>query len=1280
MPKVNGALIPTFIARQYREAKGFPDTRSMKGALLFIDVCKFTSLTQQVSKDGHYGVEIITQILNSYFGAVNTAIDENGGEIVKFAGDAILAFFPGERTVALHHLNCSVQSIETRLHRLNKRFDKKFGIELAFHGMSAWGAFQSMIIGGHDRHLDFILSGSALRKLFAKEIPAGENEILRHGRLLVNGNCSGNRRGRMRAVAKAAESAFLPPSIRDTARYQTFTAELRNVAVLFIHIDIAKFGKSCFTRDLNSAYLHIQDCVYRYEGLVNKIDFNEKGLVVLCSFGLPVAHLNDIERAVFAARAIVGYRVQGLFRIGITYSNIFCGILGASKRYEYGVIGNGVNAAARLMMEALPDQILVEELFVSKTKLRFELKYLKEVLVKGFTEPVRIYSIEQEIAVNQQSLAQIYSARSEVAQKQELKQVLSLFLEQNASVTVFLGGEPGTGKTFFIWRVVSQMPGKKISLLSLDEFDKAEQLFILKQLWEQRRGRALSEASIAELEEFCALPGFNGEVFLRYFQDRDAELKSDEDRLLIQDSMLSCAILLLHTLCRDLDLLIVDNLHWADRLSVRLLAEYRLSETHCNILLSSRHSIHAEEFAGAEQVVLKNLGEEEARLLLAHELLNPSEEALKHIYQVSGGNPLLMVELSSQVKEHMADGNRLITLADLVALERAGLLPHTIENIYINRLNLLPEETQDLLKLAAIIGKAFSLDELKLLSKDSIQQEVLKLLGSLDSQRVINISNITPEIIYIFSNNLMREAIYNTILLSEKRGLHKKIAEHYEQIEPGQRGVELIANHYILADQADKAYEYSILAAEKNYSAGSFEESSYYYQQALKHCPEPQNRAVLMLALVDSLFFHSEVERGKNILAEIVFQELTASLQNKYIYLYSKVYYLLSAMDDLCAYLESKREEMQRDDYYRLAMLYLADALRIMNRRTELHELLDELQRELSIRNPEIISTASYVEQNGVDGKEQDSDQRREIYFLCKLESIKGQLAIDTSRYNQAKRHFQLALKLAGMIQDNMAIRIGLQSLGNIARRRGDLKTAMKYLQKARQISEKGGDRYGYMKVIMDTALIYRQQGEYNRAVALYLKSLNMAKVMGNRSLEQNINYNLGELLYQEDKLQEAEQHLSKALQMAKEMSDSWGISYAMDAMGDLMMAQGELEKAEELYLQNMSFQEQLGDLEGKAHSLGNLGNIANAKGEYQLALDYYHKNQRLCKEVGDLDGEGRAWYNSAVASWNLEQLDEAKSKLLKAERCFINAGTQVFLDTVREALTALDEELAKTL
>lgn len=1263
MVKLRGALIPHFLADQYRSARDFPDMRKMSGALVFIDVCRFTSLTEEASRGGHYGVEIITNILNSYYSEVSTAISQNNGEIVKFAGDAILACFPYRGQEAVFYMQAALEQIKCRVLRLNRKFRKNFGIQLAYHGMCAVGEFQSIIIGDPQYHLDFILRGTALTKLFAQEMPEKEGAIVFNGRFSRNISFQASKK-QTQVPATKIQNAFLPSMVRDTSRYGTFSAELRNVAILFIHIDISRFGQRRFSKELNLAYIHIQESVYRYEGLVNKIDFNEKGMVVLCSFGFPVAHINDIERAVFAARAIVDYHQKGIFRIGITYSNIYCGILGAPKRYEYGVIGNGVNAAARLMMEAGADQIVVEELFVQKTSLRFEFEYLKEVLVKGFTEPIRIHLITRELPINHASLKNLYLNRKEVAQYAELAQVLNILKDRSMAGTIVLSGDPGIGKTFFIWRVISQMRDSNMVMISLDEFNRAEQLYVLNRLFEQRKGKALATASMAELRSICAMDGFAPDLLLRYYQDVGDERLSDEEFLLISDAMFHSAVLLFMALAEDLDLLVVDNLHWADRLSLRLLQEFHRYSARCNLLLSSREVDVREGYDAAHQVLLASLNEAETRQLLGYELKNLSEEAIGYIHRMCGGNPLLIVELCTQIKEHLPETARLITLADLVALERAGALPHTIENIYINRLNLLPQATQDLLKLAAIIGKAFSLDELKVLSQTSIQTEVLRLLSGLNEKRLINKQNITPEIIYIFSNNLMREAIYNTILLSEKRGLHKKIAEYYENEMGVKRSVELIANHYILSGDQEKALEYSLVAANKNFSAGSFEESSYYYQLAVKHCADEALRNGIRLSLIDSLFFHSEVAKANQHLGEMIPEDLSINEISKYHYLRCKAQYLGSNWAELCSYLSSVLDTMPRDDYYRYSMLYYLDALRSLNRERELRALLNTLKMELNLA--EIVKIKD------------PQEQKTKIYFWCKLESIEGQMAIDTSNYVLAKKHFKASLKLAGRIRDNMAIRIALQSLGNLSRKKGDLDSAMILLNKARLICEKAGDRYGYMKVIMDLALIYRQQADLSKALQMYQKCENMARVMGNKSLIQNIVYNIGELYYQQEQTEEAEKYLTEALDIAYEIGDSWGISYATDAMGDLIMAKGELDKAEELYRNNLSYQEKLGDIEGKAHSLGNLGNVANARGDYPMALDFYSQNQALCREAGDIDGEGRAWYNSAIASWNQENLNEAERKLSKAEDCFRRAGSQFFLDVVKEAMQSLLEEREK--
>jgi len=56
----------------------------------------FTPLTEALNTLGAEGVETVTEHLNNYFGTMIDMIAEHGGDIVKFAGDALMVIWPTE--------------------------------------------------------------------------------------------------------------------------------------------------------------------------------------------------------------------------------------------------------------------------------------------------------------------------------------------------------------------------------------------------------------------------------------------------------------------------------------------------------------------------------------------------------------------------------------------------------------------------------------------------------------------------------------------------------------------------------------------------------------------------------------------------------------------------------------------------------------------------------------------------------------------------------------------------------------------------------------------------------------------------------------------------------------------------------------------------------------------------------------------------------------------------------------------------------------------------------
>ena len=112
--------------------------------------------------------------------------------------------------------------------------------------------------------------------------------------------------------------------------------------------------------------LNVQEIMYSFEGSVNKMTIDDKGLVFLCVFGLyPLIHADDPKRAVNAARMAID-RLPKLLpgitvSVGVTTGPTFCGVVGSSLRREYTVMGMLVNLAARLMCSAPDNGVLVDE-------------------------------------------------------------------------------------------------------------------------------------------------------------------------------------------------------------------------------------------------------------------------------------------------------------------------------------------------------------------------------------------------------------------------------------------------------------------------------------------------------------------------------------------------------------------------------------------------------------------------------------------------------------------------------------------------------------------------------------------------------------------------------------------------------------------------------------------------------------------------------------------------------------------------------------------------------
>jgi class 3 adenylate cyclase len=382
-----------------------PVAEDMPAAMLFADISGFTQLTERLAEKGPTGVETLARVLNEYFGQLIDIIHDYGGDIVKFAGDAVIAAWPivsdlpvstdlvkinqttnaSENTISradqwqwtMRVAECALR-IRERLTNYRAE-DANLYLKLAI----STGNITTAHVGGEFNRWEFLLTGAPLVELgIANNLAnAGEIIITPSSWKLIRNDCiadplefelkeaiaqggrlsglnkpssifSSNVKPEIPVGAERSLRAYIPGAIinRLSAGQSSWIAELRRVTVLFINLP--DLDQNTELEKAQYIARRIQSSVYRYEGSINKISVDDKGITIVAALGLPpFAHEDDPARGVQAAlmirKELTGSKVRS--HIGITTGRIFCGSIGNDERREYTIIGNAVNLSARLM-------------------------------------------------------------------------------------------------------------------------------------------------------------------------------------------------------------------------------------------------------------------------------------------------------------------------------------------------------------------------------------------------------------------------------------------------------------------------------------------------------------------------------------------------------------------------------------------------------------------------------------------------------------------------------------------------------------------------------------------------------------------------------------------------------------------------------------------------------------------------------------------------------------------------------------------------------------------
>ena len=431
---------------------------------------------------------------------------------------------------------------------------------------------------------------------------------------------------------------------------------------------------------------------------------------------------------------------------------------------------------------------------------------------------------------------------------------------------VAVEGEPGIGKTRLLLaaREIAVSRGFLTVAVGADEelrgpFLLARSIVGAPEVAEAVAGTA-SEPAIAAATE--ALGGRDDPAF--------AGLSSDQ-RLLRSFDLATMAVRAL-TAERPLALLI-DDMQWSDEDSLRLLRYVIRTEGASPIFLM--FSIRPEEVATLTEAVTLLADMERMRVIRRLKLARFSVlETSEFLRQVLGGEveaatastihgqaegvPFIVEEIGRAYRE----AGMLQQIADSWTLTRNAerLAPSAVRTLIQRRAAHLPPETKTALAEAALLGRHFSLKDLRevrIRIGEGEQDDDLVALGDLMAPAVAaGLLVEQPEAApadYSFPHEQVREFAADTLAPARRREIHGAIVQLLLTGEPAPETLPLLAHHARAAGNAEVCVRFSTEAASAALAAHAPEEVLRVVEVALPQAATPQERLGLLTARDDAL-------------------------------------------------------------------------------------------------------------------------------------------------------------------------------------------------------------------------------------------------------------------------------------------------------------------------------------------------------------------------------------------------------------------------------------------
>lgn len=693
------------------------------------------------------------------------------------------------------------------------------------------------------------------------------------------------------------ETALIPLQEKLAALELRLTEpQLKHITVLFSDIvGSTQFSQQRDPEDiqaiLNGALQRFQEVINRHEGRV--LRFMGDGFKAI--FGAPVSREDDAERAIRAGLELLkaaGEYGQSLqLKWGIDQFSIRVGIntgqvlIGGGVEADNNAMGMAVNLGARMESLAAPGCVLITQETYRHVRGLFDIQEQPIAKVKGNDEPLRTYIVLRAREASFRNVTRglqgmdtpLVGRQAELSQLQEH---LKKAAEADFTQIVTIIGEAGVGKSrllleFERWIAACGIPmilfkgrcfehpsNQPYSLLrsmlahSFNILD-SDSLGSMRHKLEGGLVEYLKDDPLMKAHFIGALSGYD-------FSDSPYMRGLQNDPQQIRDRALFYLTQYFNAATQEAPIVIfLEDIHWADSPSLDAMLTLSRECQRLLIICLARRTLFEQrpewgsvEHPGRSQqdlIKLSPLSAEDSNQLIDH-ILKKIDVIPEWLYQLiqnnTEGNPYYIEEIIKNLIEESV----LVRDADLdrwlIDASRMGevKIPPTLTALLQARLDRLPIEEKRTLQQASVVGRIFWDAVLGAIRSGSwstgMEGQAWPELAALQQRDLVypqQQSAFAGTQEYSFRHSLLRETAYRTLLKTNRKAYHARVAEWLlntsQAIHREDEYAAIIAEHFDEAGESGRAAEWYLRAGKLAIAKASAQEALTFFDRALKLIP-----------------------------------------------------------------------------------------------------------------------------------------------------------------------------------------------------------------------------------------------------------------------------------------------------------------------------------------------------------------------------------------------------------------------------------------------------------